>query len=283
MQVVDHITANLDESHSVESLAGFAAISKFHFQRLFSATFGIAIAAFIGEQRLKRAAYQLAFRPRLRVVDIALAAGFSCQEAFTRAFKKRTGWTPAAFRRDKPWQSWSTLGKPGAIGVQIMPQLIPFTAEIVHFNQTMVALLEHQGPPELVMQTVQRFIQWRKAHGPSPKISATWNIFYSDPEETPPTEYRFGVAASVAQAVAANDQGVQTSSIPAGRCARVRIVGSDAQLKPAFQWLYGTWLPQSEESVRDFPCFLQRVTMYPDVSESAAQSDLYLPLISPRL
>jgi AraC family transcriptional regulator len=64
----------------------------------------------------------------------------------------------------------------------------------------------------------------------------------------------------------------------AGRCAKLRHVGSDDTLAATFKYLYATWLPASGEEPRDFPLFLQRVTFFPDVAEHEAVTDVFLPL-----
>jgi AraC family transcriptional regulator len=42
--------------------------------------------------------------------------------------------------------------------------------------------------------------------------------------------------------------------------------------------LYATWLPQSAEQPRDFPCFVHYVERMPSVAEHEQVSDVYLPL-----
>ena len=39
-------------------------------------------------------------------------------------------------------------------------------------------------------------------------------------------------------------------------------------LRESFDYLYGEWLPESREEVRDFPPFLHRVSLFPDVKEA---------------
>ena len=52
-----------------------------------------------------------------------------------------------------------------------------------------------------------------------------------------------------------------------------------ASYKLAFlNFLYSVWLPQSGEEPRDFPLFLQRVRMFPDVPEHEAITDVFLPI-----
>jgi len=67
-------------------------------------------------------------------------------------------------------------------------------------------------------------------------------------------------------------------AIPAGRCALLRLFGPDDGLDAAARFLYGTWLPQSGEEPREFPLFLRRVKFFPEVPESEAITDLFLPL-----
>ncbi|MDT8758639.1 GyrI-like domain-containing protein [Sphingomonas psychrotolerans] len=72
--------------------------------------------------------------------------------------------------------------------------------------------------------------------------------------------------------------GVVARRIPAGRCAMVRMTGSSDNLKPAIHFLSAEWLPRSDEELRDFPVFAERVRFFPDVAENEAVTDIYLPL-----
>jgi AraC family transcriptional regulator len=71
---------------------------------------------------------------------------------------------------------------------------------------------------------------------------------------------------------------VVARTIPAGRCAVLRHVGSDDGFAATFDFLYREWLPKSGEEPRDFPLFLQRVKFFPDVPEHEAVTDVFLPL-----
>jgi AraC family transcriptional regulator len=78
--------------------------------------------------------------------------------------------------------------------------------------------------------------------------------------------------------VTPNAFGVVSKTIPGGRCAVLRHVGSDDNLAATVRYLYAEWLPQSGEEPRDFPLFLQRVRFFPDVPEHEAATDVFLPL-----
>ena len=138
--------------------------------------------------------------------------------------------------------------------------------------------MAHRGDPALIGETIRRFIAWRKAAGLSPRTSATFNIFYCDPHTTAPADFHLDLCAATDRAVAPDNHGVTSGLILAGRCARLRVVGSSDDLEPAALFLYRNWLPASGEETRDFPLYCQRVSFFPDVPEHEAITDLFLPL-----
>jgi AraC family transcriptional regulator len=153
----------------------------------------------------------------------------------------------------------------------------PLDVQIVDFPATKVAAVEHRGPPEREHETVRRLIEWRRAHRVSPERHRTFGIHYTDPRNAAPSEHRVDFAVEYAQDVAANPQGVVCKVIPAGRCAVARHLGSRADVSAAAH-LYEVWLPQSGESLRDFPIFFHYVNVGPNVGEPEMVTDIYLPL-----
>jgi len=214
------------------------------------------------------------------IVDIALANGYEGPEAFSRAFKKNIGQSPSEFRKQPQWNPWYATYQPlSALRITHMKtedRMEP--VRIIHFQETKVAALEHRGDPKLLGDSIRRFIQWRKQNGLPPRISATYNIVYDNPAETDPDDYRFDLCASTERVVADNSFGVVMKSIPAGRCAVLRHIGSDDTLAETVTYLYSEWLPQSGEELRDFPLYFQRVSFFPDVAEHEAVTDVFLPL-----
>jgi AraC family transcriptional regulator len=58
----------------------------------------------------------------------------------------------------------------------------------------------------------------------------------------------------------------------------LRHTGTDDTLAETFACLYREWLPGSGEELRDYPLFLQRLSVFPDVPEHEAVLDRFLPL-----
>lgn len=87
----------LDEDNSLGALAAEAGLSPFHLHRLFVEVAGETPKAYTQRLRLSRAGVLLVTTSR-SVLDIALDCGFQSHEVFTRAFRKRFGITPTAYR-----------------------------------------------------------------------------------------------------------------------------------------------------------------------------------------
>ena len=276
-----YIDTHLDADLSLERLSRVAACSRFHFHRLFRARFGLSLHRYVQLCRLRRAGERLAFR-RCTVLDIALDSGYRSPEAFARAFRQAVGQTPSAFRRQPRWLPWhgqlQTLRQ--LRSRHMLPSHTPLAVDIVDFPATPVALLEHRGDPALLGDSLRAFIAWRRENRLPPSAAATYNLLYADPDDCAAADYRFDLCAAFDGDIAANRQGVRAALIPAGRCARLRHIGSDDALAGIARWLYAEWLPASGEQPRDFPLFLQRVRFSPEVAETDAVSDLFLPLLS---
>jgi AraC-like DNA-binding protein len=85
------------EEINLDSLAREAALSPFHFLRLFSRAIGVTPHQYLIRSRLRRAAKLLAEKER-SVTDIALDVGFADLSNFVRTFHRAAGVPPGRFR-----------------------------------------------------------------------------------------------------------------------------------------------------------------------------------------
>ena len=280
LRVLEHIDGNLDADLSLDALSGVAAFSRHHFHRQFSAGFGLSVHRYVQLARLKRASWQLAYRAGTSITEIALDAGYESPDAFARAFRDRCGQLPSAFRKAADWAPWLAALEPlnEARRKRMEPGWSAQDVKIVDFPATPVAILEHRGDPAAIGASIRRFIAWRKANRLRPDVSATFNIFHSDPATTEPADYRLSLCAGTTRPVEPNAQCVVPGEIPAGRCAMLRVTGGSDDLEAPALFLYRDWLPESGEALRDFPLFCRRVSFFPDVPEGQAVTELYLPL-----
>lgn len=274
------IEHHLDDDCSIERLSQVANLSKYHFHRLFSLRFGMTIFSTISQLRTKRAVYELAFRSDIKIIDVALNAGYESPEAFSRAFKKKIGQSPRQFRQPPDWEIWYQKYQLMELLRSLIvhkPESI-FDVKVINFEAVKVAVLEHRGAPQLLGNTIRQFIEWRKINKLPPKISRTFNLVYDDPRITADEDYRFDCCASVVSEIKSNELGLINKVIPKGRCAVIRHSGSDEFMASAIDYLYTDWLEKSAEELRDFPLFFERISFFPDVSQAEMVTDIFLPI-----
>ncbi len=273
-EICDYISENIENDLSIEKLSQVAGISKYHFHRLFAIQIGINVYSYIQLLRLKRSSYQLVFNKDIKIIDIALDAKFESPEAFSRAFKKIFGVTPSQFRNNPDWEMWHEKYK-----FQILSGEREMEVKRVDFKPIKIAVLEHKGSPDLINSTVPKFIEWRKTTGLSPiESSGTFGIVYSDPNNTPPEEFRFDVCGEVSEDIPKNDYGVIQKEIPGGQCAVIRHIGPHEAMDEKIYYLYKEWIWENNHELRDFPLFFQYHNFFPEVQESELITDIFLPI-----
>ncbi|MCZ7589785.1 MAG: AraC family transcriptional regulator [Gaiella sp.] len=137
---VDTLAESLDDHEAGgEELAARAYLSRCHFDRVVSAAAGETPARLRRRVLLERAAFRLVTTDAT-VLEVALEAGYSSNEAFTRAFRRAYGNGPSAWR-----------SSPGAIrlespnGVHFYPPgglRLPTRDEVTAMD-LMTKMLEH--------------------------------------------------------------------------------------------------------------------------------------------
>lgn len=95
--VQKYIRNHIDETLTRDVLADVAGFSVPHLHRMFIATTGESLAAYVRRERMLRAGWKLRMGA-IDITEVALAAGYQTHSAFSKAFKQHFGLTPAEFR-----------------------------------------------------------------------------------------------------------------------------------------------------------------------------------------
>jgi AraC family transcriptional regulator len=97
-EAVRHIELNATEALDLDTLAGVAIMSKYHFLRTFRHTVGMTPYQFLLGVRMRRAAVRLA-TSSAPVSAIAFETGFGDLSTFNSRFREVFGMSPTAYRR----------------------------------------------------------------------------------------------------------------------------------------------------------------------------------------
>ena len=94
------IERNLTSSLTLASIAENCEASRFHLAHAFGESTGLSVMDYVRARRLTEAARALASGAS-NILDVALEAGYSSHEAFSRAFKAQFGKTNTRSRRSR--------------------------------------------------------------------------------------------------------------------------------------------------------------------------------------
>ncbi len=95
--VLAYMEANLAQPMTLADLAQEAALSEYHFARMFTLSMKMAPHQYVMRRRMARA-QELVRHTALPLTEIALACGFSSASHFSNRFKSALGMTPSQLR-----------------------------------------------------------------------------------------------------------------------------------------------------------------------------------------
>jgi len=99
-RVCEYLSEHLEDDTSLAELAKLVDLSSFHFCRAFKLSTGASPHAWLTRRRIERAQELISTDPSIGLTEIALSVGYGSQSAFGTAFRRVTGTTPSAWRRE---------------------------------------------------------------------------------------------------------------------------------------------------------------------------------------
>jgi len=96
--IMDFVERNLDKELSLKSLSEMANYSPYHFHRIFLQVTKETLNSFIVRKRIEKIAAILTVGTEESLSDLAFKYGFSCGNAFSRAFRKFYDVNPSDFK-----------------------------------------------------------------------------------------------------------------------------------------------------------------------------------------
>ena len=282
LRVMAHIQAHLDSPLDVEGLAEVAHFSPYHFHRIFRGMVGETVFEHVRRLRLERAAMHLRYSKR-RITDISLDAGYDALEAFIRAFKSAFGCSPSAYRSaTKPPQPITALGVHLTAGGRIhTPRRMngenAMNVKIIQKSPEAVAFVRHTGPYEEVGTAWERLCAWAGQKGLLAGGPRFIGVCYDDPDVTEAGKIRYDACIGLSQPILPEgDIGVQ--ELAGGTFAVVVHKGPYSGLKGTYDWLMGTWLPESGYDIGDSPSYEVYLKTPDDTPSEELLTEINMPL-----
>lgn len=267
-RVTDHIYDHLDDEIGIDRLAEIACLSPYHWHRIYTAMRGETVTATIKRLRLARAADRLA-NSDMAVPLIAERAGYGTVESFGRAFKEAYGQPPADYRANGSHAAFKAANaSEDAAG---------FPIEIVDLPPLRCASVPHRGSYMQIDRAMGRLFDALGKQRLLDNGTRMIGLFLDDPDLVPTEDLRSKACAPMADGAVLAEPLEQTI-IRSGPYARLRYQGPYADMRGAYRWLLGVWLPRSGRDAADAPIFEAYLNSPTEVSPADLLTDIHLPL-----
>lgn len=253
-KALKHIDSNLSEEISVQKLAELSGFSLFHFHRVFKAITSETPYESLLRLRLEKSIFLLKYRSELNISQIGFESGFSSPENFTRQFKTRYKITPGQFRKDKTLHNSRIYQETNPddfyLRIEESRKLNQetYTVEIERLPEIPIAYskaifgMDGSG----MIEKYLNLMSWAEKHNINSKGDLTrFGMSIDNPEVTPASKFRYDFAIRTFDKHSEED-GIEFGTIPEAEYATVHVQGKLENVAQAWDFLYKSWLPESD-------------------------------------
>ncbi|MEM7736793.1 MAG: AraC family transcriptional regulator [Deinococcota bacterium] len=297
-RVIDYIEAHLADELVLDTLAGVANFSPYHFHRLFRALMGETLAQYVKRVRLEKAAHQLIHNPHKSITNIAFDCGFTSSASFARAFRdtfevSASAWRAGAhvhYSNSKNRQVTRKLGQtnhPPAFYSederrQAVQNLRTPTVDICDMAEQHLIYIryigDYRGQGALFGKLFGTLSRWAGPRGLIDNDTQFLSVYHGDPNITDDDKLRLEVCMTVPQNTTVSGE-IGSMTLAGGRYAVGHFTLDEAQYNQAWDYLYGLWLPDSGYQPDDrlsFECYLNNPDDHPEHKHLV---DIYVPIL----
>jgi AraC family transcriptional regulator len=268
-RAVDFINERLNETINLYDLAGVANISSFHFHRIFKALMSESPGEYIQRLRLEKAVFKLQTTQQT-ILEIAEQTGYQSSFALAKAFKKRFGISPSAFRKQS-----SRLSVPIET-----PAFIRIEPEIRTIKDKQVITVRVKNPfanTGAFILAWNKLIRFAKVNGIPDNEHEYFTLSRDSATITRPDLYRSYVCITANSEIKPKGEfGKQT--INGGLYAVFTYKGAYRNLERLYCFIYRNWIPNSKYELRDM-AFFEKFLNSPDtVKQDDLMTEVYIPV-----
>lgn len=267
-RVLQYIEAHSGQKLRLDTLAGVANFSKYHFSRVFTAYTGVTPAVYVNRVRLQKS-LALLLDTRKSILEISYLCGFESVSTFNSLFRKHYGTTPSGIRRDGGKNSNlcpDSSKKPEENrqqevynGSKTNPLLQRAWANMITFREVPeyeVAYVRHTGSYLDTQAAWSKLGRWAKRQGITPANAYFIGISLDGLELVEEEACRYDACVTLPARFEPqdNEAEVEFATLPGGVCAVYPFYDTADKLVLAYQQMFSSWLPHSGYDADDRPC-----------------------------
>jgi AraC-like DNA-binding protein/DNA gyrase inhibitor GyrI len=282
---IDYIESKLKDHIEIERAAQVAFMSCSNYYRMFFALTGYAVKEYIRLRRISSAVKDIKDTDK-SILDIALDYGFESNEAFTRAFKRFTGFPPSAFRKNNLnyiFERVNVLEKYYDIQDPELIEKYPDIIVLKELKPCRVAYYCYYGlEPEEGSFSVMS--DWLRRSGLNFEKDKLRIFGFNNPSPASPDqkEYGYEVWVTINDDFVVNDSLVKTKTFQGGLyavCAVRNLTpgGDGSEIFDTWQ-RFNRWLSESKY-VAAAHQWLEEHLHFNDEFEHTGGMDLYMPIV----
>jgi AraC family transcriptional regulator len=287
-RVLKQVADNVDAPLPLAALADTAALSPFHFHRVYRGIAGETVQETLRRVRMMRAGHELRSGGK-SVTEIALDAGYESPEGFSRAFRQSFDLSPSQYRKSRA----ATPFRPTNINIHYRPEtgeirLIAdrkehgMQVEIKTVESHPMIALRHLGPYHEVGRAFSALKGWLGKQGLDDFVTGSYGLSYDDPGSVPAAELRYDACATLRDGAklppGGLPEGMRLDTLPGGRFACALLEGSYTGMQDTFHRLFGLWLPESGEELDGRACMEWYLNDPMEVAEADLRTLICIPL-----
>lgn len=269
-RVIEYIYAHLDEAPDLNTLADVAALSPYHWHRIWQAVYGESVVNTVKRLRLQRAAADLAHTD-MALEGIWPRAGYGSLAAFSRSFKDAYGLTPTEYRKAGSHTRFAMPTSPK--GTSAMPDVA-----IITLAAAELAVIPHRGSYMEIGRAFETLFGTLGARNLLQPGLCMKGLFYSDPTSVPEADLQSAAGIVIPGAAFPVEAPLERRSLRGGDYAVLRHKGPYSDMRAAYDWLYGEWLVRSGREAADAPVFEEYLNNPREAAPSELLTDICLPL-----
>ena len=268
-KVVAYINNHLDETLDLKTLANEAALSDFHFHRIFKALKGEAIGGYITRLRLEATARLLRYTA-LTIEEIAFNIGYETPASLSKAFKKQYGISPTEYRTNKD----TYIMKKEIINPNLAlkaPKIVTLEPK----NLIYVALIGAYGSLDYG-KAYEQLWAVIKAQKLFTKGIESICISYDDPKITEGSLQRSDVCLAIHKPATPQDE-VSCKTLAGGKYAVFFYQGSYENLSQVYDTAV-RWVIDHQYTLREEPFFEKYLNDARRTPKEKLKTEIYIPI-----